>query len=201
MSSEKEVTAPTLAAESSKHPTARGRLAKILDRILLLIAGTSFVFLPLGLLALFSSPPVYYRHFNRVKARLEAMPDVKIVSSWKHEDITLEDFGFTLRVRECPPIRLDFYDGDDWFRRFKKVDGISFFKYPGIKGQYQLTRISADELGKTGVKVQNLGDVFANLESVLACLKGRADQDDWNTPGKPDYLWIQYDLNNKLGSK
>lgn len=197
MSSENEANAQTLASAETKRPNAWRR---ILVLILLLIVGVGVVLLPFAC----RSESFYYRHFNRIKARLEAMPDVKIVDSWRHEDITLEDFGFTLKIRECPPIRLDFYEGNNWYRPFKKVEGISFFRYPGINGQYQLTRISADELGKAGVKVQNLAGVFANLESVLARLKDRADQDDWNTPAKPNYVWIQYDLdrhNTQPGSK
>lgn len=194
MSSENEAPAQTLAPAETKRPKAWRRL---LVRILLVIVGLGVVLLPFVCL----SDSFYYRHFNRIKAQLEAIPDVKIVDSWKHEDITLEDFGFTLKVRECPPIRLNFYEVNNWDRPFKKIEGISFLKYPGIKGQYQLTRISAEEFGKAGVKVQNLGDVFANFESVLACLRDRADQDDWNTPGEPNYVWIQYDLDSKLGSK
>lgn len=42
----------------------------------------------------------YYGQFNRVKHVIEDMPDVRIVDHWKHRDVTLEDFGFTLLVDE-----------------------------------------------------------------------------------------------------
>lgn len=38
----------------------------------------------------------YYGKFNRVRAVIEQMPDVRIVDSWQHHDVTLEDFSFTV---------------------------------------------------------------------------------------------------------
>jgi len=38
----------------------------------------------------------YYGQYNRVKHILEAMPNIMIVARWRHDDLTLEDFGFTL---------------------------------------------------------------------------------------------------------
>jgi len=63
--------------------------------------------LVLGLVALYVVQPYfgsensdsefgYYGQYNRVKHILEAMPNVMIVARWQHEDLTLEDFGFTL---------------------------------------------------------------------------------------------------------
>jgi hypothetical protein len=39
---------------------------------------------PFALLTLYQTPFFYYRHFNRIKAKLEALPDTKIVDSWQH---------------------------------------------------------------------------------------------------------------------
>ena len=52
----------------------------------------------------------YYGQFNRVKHVIEDMPDVQIVDSWKHRDVTLEDFGFTLFVGGCRRVDIRFYD-------------------------------------------------------------------------------------------
>ncbi len=39
----------------------------------------------------------YYGKFNRVRNVTEHMPDVQIIDTWQHRDVTLEDFGFTIR--------------------------------------------------------------------------------------------------------
>jgi hypothetical protein len=39
-----------------------------------------------------------YGQFNRVQHVIEDMPNVSIVDHWQHQDVSLEDFGFTLMV-------------------------------------------------------------------------------------------------------
>jgi len=53
----------------------------------------------------------YYGQFNRVKHVIEDMPDVRIIDYWKHRDVTLEDFGFTLLVGESRKVDIRFHDG------------------------------------------------------------------------------------------
>lgn len=53
----------------------------------------------------------YYGQFNRVKHVIEDMPDVRIVDHWKHRDVTLEDFGFTVLVDESRRADIQFWDG------------------------------------------------------------------------------------------
>ena len=38
-----------------------------------------------------------------VKARLNSIPGVRIEQEWTHDDLTLEDFGFTISVRLSRP--------------------------------------------------------------------------------------------------
>jgi hypothetical protein len=150
---------------------------------------------PFALLALYQSPFVYYRHFNRIKAKLEVLPDTKIVDSWQHQDITLEDFGFDLRVRQCPPIRLDFYEGGDWYRDFGAIDGIIFSKpYNPATNDYETTRISCDELAQAGIRVRNLTDVVSQLEAVLTYLKARPQRQPDVPRAGAYYIRIYYDL-------
>ena len=52
----------------------------------------------------------YYGQFNRVKHVIEEMPDIAIVDHWQHKDITLEDFGFTLRLPDGKEVDINFYD-------------------------------------------------------------------------------------------
>jgi hypothetical protein len=153
------------------------------------------VMLPFALLAVHQSPFFYNRHFNRIRALLEEMPDARVVDSWRHEDLTLEDFGFTLQVRQCPRIRLDFYEGGDWYRDFEAIDGILFSKpYNLLTKGYEVTALSCDELSRVGISVRNLTDVVSRLEAVLAYLKDRPSNLA-PTPRKAEnYVRIYYDL-------
>ena len=53
----------------------------------------------------------YYGQFNRVKHVIESMPHVRITNSWKHEDISLEDFGFSLLVNGTNLVHVTFWEG------------------------------------------------------------------------------------------
>ncbi len=150
---------------------------------------------PFALIAIYSSPFVYYRHFNRVKARLEVLPDTKIVDSWRHEDITLEDFGFDLKVRECQPIRLNFYEGGDWYRDFGAIDGIIFSKpYNPATNDYETTRVSREEFALAGIQIHGLADIVSQLEAVLAYLKTRPQNQTDAPRSGSHYIRIYYDL-------
>jgi hypothetical protein len=50
----------------------------------------------------------YYGHFNRAKHVIEDMPDVAIVDSWQHQDLSLEDFRFLLRVEGTQEVTVSF---------------------------------------------------------------------------------------------
>jgi hypothetical protein len=142
-------------------------------------------------------PIHYYRHFDRIQARLEKLPDTKITDKWLHEDITLEDFGFTLQVRQCEPIKLDFYEGEEknWYRYFDSMDGITFHKpYNPATNDYETTHISREELARAGIHVNNLADIVAHLEAVLDYLKNRPDQSPEKQHSGAHYLHIFYDL-------
>lgn len=39
----------------------------------------------------------YYSEYNALLAEIRKHPGLQIVDHWRHEDMTLEDFGFTLR--------------------------------------------------------------------------------------------------------
>lgn len=68
----------------------------------------------------------YYGQFNRVKHVIEEMPDVTIVDSWQHKDISLEDFGFTLLLHDGDTVDVKFFDGtsEKTERNRKKIKSI-----------------------------------------------------------------------------
>jgi hypothetical protein len=63
----------------------------------------------------------YYGQFNRVKHVLQAMPNVEIVSDWKHHDLTLEDFGFVVLVNGSQRVHVMFHEGTPEMNETDKV--------------------------------------------------------------------------------
>ena len=64
-----------------------------------------------GLLGNWGLESGYYGQFNRVKHVLEEMPNVEITDDWQHNDLTIEDFGFSLVVDEYQNAHITFYEG------------------------------------------------------------------------------------------
>jgi hypothetical protein len=64
----------------------------------------------------------YYGKFNRVRTVIERMPDVRILDSWQHHDVTLEDFGFTITSASGQPAKVDFWEGSQPMALSKRDD-------------------------------------------------------------------------------
>ena len=110
----------------------------------------------------------YYYHYRTIGDKLAALPGVTIVDSWKHEDLTLEDFGYTLKVRDCPSIRVDFYETREWQGLFRHIDGVILLSGNATTDAKILTTSQL----KTGPSaIRNLPELLANLETVLPLLE------------------------------
>ena len=55
----------------------------------------------------------YYGQFNRIKHVIEEMPEVDVVDHWQHQDISLEDFGFTLQLANGEQVQINFMDNTE----------------------------------------------------------------------------------------
>ncbi|MFM7181374.1 MAG: hypothetical protein ACKO2G_07925 [Verrucomicrobiales bacterium] len=53
----------------------------------------------------------YYGRYHKVQRVISQIPGASIVDSWKHEDIVLEDFGFTVSLQGKEAKRVNFWDG------------------------------------------------------------------------------------------
>ena len=103
---------------------------------------------------------LYYAQYNAVVSRLEAVSGLTITSSWKHEDMSLEDCGFTVESSGANA-RLVFWDGQDWRGLFRYVDGICF------EHQNSRRMISCEELHAAGIDAENLTELLEQLPEVL----------------------------------
>lgn len=62
----------------------------------------------------------YYGQFNRVKHVLEEMQNIQITNYWQHHDVTLEDFGFYIRVNDDQSLRIDFGENTEQMKEKDK---------------------------------------------------------------------------------
>lgn len=149
----------------------------------------------LGALVLFCplSPFVYYADFRSIESKFARLPAVTVAGSWKHEDLTLEDFGFVLRVRDCPPVRVDFYEGREWHGLFRRIDGIVVCPGDAMWDGTEAKIIPVSRLSELGPAVRTLPDVIANLGDILELAERMPANGAW--PG-PAGLWavIRYPL-------
>jgi hypothetical protein len=133
----------------------------------------------------------YYHHFRVIGGKLRSLPGVTIVGSWKHEDITLEDFGYAVRVRNCPPVSVNFYEGNEWHGLFERIDGI-VVRTGDYDRPYKV--LSVPILKAKGLAVENLPNVIANLEAVLNVADAaQGVADNWPTPSR-HYVIMDYPI-------
>ena len=117
-------------------------------------------------------PSFYYANFNQTRNRLAGIPGVEIIDDWQHCDISLEDCGFTLRVNGSEPVRVDFYEGDNWSLPFKRVDGIIVsHPYNPKTNDYEEVSFTAQQLRDNGVDATNLGMVLQDIGKLLDTAK------------------------------
>lgn len=58
----------------------------------------------------------YYGRFNRARAVISRMEGLCIVNTWKHCDVSLEDFGFVVRDEQGRERRVDFLENSPQMR-------------------------------------------------------------------------------------
>jgi hypothetical protein len=121
-------------------------------------------------------PAIYYGKFRAIERKLSNQHGVKVVKTWKHEDIDLEDCGFTLQVRSCPLVGIDFYDGRDWLGQFERIDGVAVCP---VDGSLAIKLISTESLTEHGLSVHNIPELLSQLEGVLALADAIAANGTW----------------------
>lgn len=110
----------------------------------------------------------YFGEFNRVEDRLEAIEQVAIVDSWQHQDVTLEDFGFTLALPSGRRVELVFVGGGGPDRIFDSASGVAFsgVRPDGLDCGFLLQQGSLLET-RLGGRFRNAEDVLRRMDAVL----------------------------------
>jgi hypothetical protein len=67
----------------------------------------------------------YYSGYNALLREIQRHPSLQIVDHWRHEDMTLEDFGFAVRSARATAF-VDIVDGSSIRRPDDRAKGIAF---------------------------------------------------------------------------
>jgi hypothetical protein len=97
--------------EASKNsPTPKATFALL--TIATVAAAVLYGLLTIGVGGNFGVEIGYYGLFNRVKRIFDESTEWKVKKSWVHEDISLEDFAFTLENNKGERVQLDFRESE-----------------------------------------------------------------------------------------
>lgn len=53
----------------------------------------------------------YYGHFNQVQRIIRSMPELRIVDSFQHHDVIMEDFSFIVDRQDGTRVQICFWEG------------------------------------------------------------------------------------------
>ena len=129
---------------------------------------------------------VFYNFkFNIIKDMFESIEGVKVVDSWRHEDVALEDFGFTLQTANGSKTSIDFYESNNWFKVFYKADGIVIDN----ANHNQKVTISSQQLLEHKIKASNLKESVHSINQVVTLAKNKSS--DSNSANTENYIHIR----------
>lgn len=136
----------------------------------------------------------YYAGYKEARKSIQAVPGVEIIDEWKHEDIILEDCGFTVRVNGSENVRVDFLDGEKWQNRFTHLDGVVMTSLYSTNGKvWDMSYLDANTLRTIGVNLGSLGDVLQNIDPVLSLARSRPRTTNVKKV-RGEWCYILYDL-------
>jgi hypothetical protein len=67
----------------------------------------------------------YYSEYNELLREIRRHPGLQVVDAWRHEDVTLEDFGFAVRTERVTAF-INIVDGSAIRRPSDRAKGIAF---------------------------------------------------------------------------
>jgi hypothetical protein len=111
---------------------------------------------------------IYNRQFNALKREL-SRHNYPIIGQWRHEDITLEDFGFTVKTPagEC---RIDIRDGTEVRVPSDQIEGIAI-RYPD-EIELRAFLLNSDYWRHLSLpKIEHVSDLVKHLPQVLEALR------------------------------
>ena len=94
----------------------------------------------------------YYGQFNRAKHVIQEMPNVSIVDHWQHEDVSLEDFGFTLMVDGNRKVGVTFSENSPQMRMRNKKKIREFIQKETDSKAFSVPRYISATDARSGIR-------------------------------------------------
>lgn len=128
-----------------------------------IMISVGFIFL----LPIFSQIPwVYNLNYTIVKNFLKNTETIQITDTWRHEDTTLEGFGFKIHTNNGKDIFINFYENNNWLKIFFTSDGVA------IEDIHKQTLfISNKKLLELGIDAYNVKSTIDSLEAIMELRK------------------------------
>ena len=119
----------------------------------------------------------YYSEHNALLAEIRKHPDLTIVDHWRHEDLSLEDFGFAIRSKRATAF-LNITDGSGIREPHDRAVGIALKLPREMRREgntvYSLRRFirfdSAEWQRRRLPQVATIADVLANFDEIAHSL-------------------------------
>jgi hypothetical protein len=165
-----------------------------------LVAVSCILFAAFFIVAYFVAPcmyaPFFYADYNKARASLEQIEGVRIVDDWQHHDTSLEDCGFMIQIDGSETVQVDFYEGEDWQKRFWHLDGVVMsLPYNTATNSRKNTYLDFKDLESAGVYLGSLSDVLENIDTILKLTRSRPHTPETKaTIG--EWCYILYDLDS-----
>ena len=162
-------------------------LTLIVTYPLLWIAASKGLFGPVGF--------GYYGDYNIAKRAIQQTECVEAIEhELVHEDITLENFSFTVRTKPGWKLALTFIYEMNVRRVCERPRGVLFYN-PGRGMQVYTLEYLSDVLKDKNIKLQNLPDILCNLDELVSVFRANYENDQIlciadEREGFLDYLWI-----------
>ena len=148
-----------------------------MSRILSVIAIACGLLVVAAISAVFYQRATYYSEHNALLAEIRKHPDLAVVDHWRHEDLTLEDFGFAIQSRRATAF-LNISDGSDVRLPHDRAVGIAL----KLRGEtrragnavYVLRRFirfdSAEWQHRRLPRVENIAGLLAHFDEIAHSL-------------------------------
>ena len=119
----------------------------------------------------------YYSEYNELLREIRRHPHLQIVDHWRHEDVTLEDFGFAVRSPRVTAF-VDIVDGSSIRRPQDPATGIKFHLPREVHQEGNTVRVIHRFIEFDGVdwqqrglpKIHNIAELLIHFDLIVHSL-------------------------------
>ena len=119
----------------------------------------------------------YYSEYNALLREIRRHPHLQIVDHWRHEDVTLEDFGIAVRSARVTAF-VDIHDGSGIRRPRDRAQGIKFHLPREVHRDGNTVRVINRFIEFDGIewqqrglpKIRNIAELLSHFDVIVHSL-------------------------------